>query len=102
VRLSALEGTGLTDLKGALCALADSIQLTVGNDLITINHRHAHALAETRACLRSALGKLDEDGPGELIASDLRGALDGLGAIAGRVDNEEILDRLFAEFCIGK
>jgi len=37
-----------------------------------------------------------------LIASDLRAALNALGEITGRIDNERMLDRLFATFCIGK
>jgi tRNA modification GTPase len=36
------------------------------------------------------------------MASDLRGALDAFGQISGKVDNEKILDQLFASFCIGK
>jgi tRNA modification GTPase len=40
--------------------------------------------------------------PVELVASDIRGALDALGEVAGRVDNERMLDALFATFCIGK
>ena len=38
----------------------------------------------------------------ELLAEDLRLAVRALGRITGRVDVEEMLDRLFAEFCIGK
>jgi tRNA modification GTPase len=49
-----------------------------------------------------AVEKLDTDAPAELLASDLRQALDALGEILGRVDNETMLDRLFATFCIGK
>jgi tRNA modification GTPase len=48
---------------------------------------------------------LEKAGPGdrpELLASDLRGALDALGEISGKVDNERMLDQLFASFCIGK
>jgi tRNA modification GTPase len=38
----------------------------------------------------------------ELLASDLRSALAALGEISGRIDNERMLDALFANFCIGK
>jgi len=53
-------------------------------------------------CLRSALEKIASGGPSELLASDLRGALGAIGEISGRVDNERVLDQLFASFCIGK
>jgi tRNA modification GTPase len=38
----------------------------------------------------------------ELVASDLRSALEAFGEISGKIDNEKVLDRLFATFCIGK
>jgi tRNA modification GTPase len=40
--------------------------------------------------------------PIELLASDLRGVLNAFGEISGKIDNERILDRIFAKFCIGK
>jgi len=60
------------------------------------------ALARTRDSLQGALLKLQNRAPAELMASDLKQALESLGEIIGRVDNEAMLDRLFATFCIGK
>jgi tRNA modification GTPase len=82
--------------------LAEGLKPGLGEDAVAINARHAHALSQAGDCLGQALGKLDAGSPTELLASDLRGALSALGEIAGRIDNERVLDRLFAEFCIGK
>ena len=82
--------------------LAEALQETVGDERIAINARHAHYLAEARDCLGGALEKISTDAPSELLASDLRGALGALGEISGKVDNERMLDQLFASFCIGK
>ena len=38
----------------------------------------------------------------ELIVADLRDALEAIGGVIGKVDNEQMLDRLFKQFCIGK
>jgi tRNA modification GTPase len=100
--VSALTGDGLESLLAKLADLADGLQTTVGEERIAINVRHAHFLAEARACLGAALEKIDGNGPAELLASDLRGALGALGEISGKVDNERMLDQLFASFCIGK
>ena len=100
--VSALTGAGLDSLFADLARLADGLQTTVGEERIAINVRHAHFLAEARACLVSALAKISADAPSELLASDLRGALGALGEISGKVDNERMLDQLFASFCIGK
>ncbi len=102
VCVSALTGEGIDSLVAELERLAGSLQTTAGGEGIAINVRHAHSLQEARACLRAALAKISEEGPVELLASDLRGALGALGEIAGKVDNERMLDQLFASFCIGK
>jgi tRNA modification GTPase len=52
--------------------------------------------------LEFARNKLTDEDHKELMASDLRGALEGFGRISGKIDNEKILDQLFASFCIGK
>jgi tRNA modification GTPase len=102
IRLSALTGEGMDELSRTITRCADSFQSSVGEDLIAINTRHAHALAKARECLQAARANLTQNGPVELLASDLRGAVDALGEIAGRIDNERMLDELFATFCIGK
>ena len=95
-------GHGIDALHAEIARLADRFQVRVGNDLIAINARHAHALERARTGLADALGKLDQVRQIELLASDLRAALDALGEISGKVDNERMLDQLFATFCIGK
>ena len=102
VRLSALTGKGIDALHVEIAQLADRFQVRVGSDSIAINARHAHALERAMSGLSDALGKLDASSPIELLASDLRVSLDALGEISGKVDNERMLDQLFATFCIGK
>lgn len=62
--------------------------------------RHRRALQECEAALGRAAGHGDQEA--ELLAEDLRLAADALGRITGAVDVENILDVVFAEFCIGK
>ena len=95
-------GHGIDALHAEIARLADRFQVKAGNDLIAINARHAYALERARAGLAGALGKLGQVNQIELLASDLRAALDALGEISGKVDNERMLDQLFATFCIGK
>ena len=102
VAVSALTGAGLDLLTDAIVRHADSYTQTHGEEIIAINARHADALKRAQACLAGALTKLAPNGPIELLASDLRGALDAFGEIGGKIDNERMLDRLFATFCIGK
>jgi len=102
VRVSALQGTGLEALREAIVQSAEAFRVEVGDEIIAINARHASALATARTCLAEAQRKLAAGVASELVASDLRGALDAFGQIAGKIDHERILDELFATFCIGK
>ena len=102
VGVSALTGQGMDELSQAIVRLADARQVAMGDDLIAISARHADALSRARSALRDARDKLTRGAPIELLASDLRTALDAYGEISGKVDNERMLDQLFATFCIGK
>lgn len=102
VRTSAVSGAGLDQLKQEIIRVAESIRLDIGDELIAINARHARSLDRAIQALESVGAKLRDCSPIELIASDLREAIDCFGEISGRVDNERLLDALFAKFCIGK
>lgn len=67
-----------------------------------INARHRSALTDAHASLVRATDLLSSSVEPELISIDLRSALDSLGAITGKTDTEDILDRIFSQFCIGK
>ena len=102
VAVSALTGDGLEILQAGIVRLADGFQTDTGDEMVAINARHAQALDQARQDLESARHKLTNSVPSELVASDLRSSLAAFGQISGKVDNEKILDRLFASFCIGK
>ena len=103
VPVCAVSGEGVPVLLAEIGRLAGGLQQTVGEEQIAINVRHAHYLAEARDVpCGGARRRSRTAGPTELVASDLRGALDAFGEISGKVDNERMLDQLFASFCIGK
>ncbi|MBL9211830.1 MAG: tRNA uridine-5-carboxymethylaminomethyl(34) synthesis GTPase MnmE [Opitutaceae bacterium] len=102
VRVSALTGAGVETLVAAIVARAEQFCAAAGGETVAINARHAHALTEAQAGLASARDKLIHGEATELVASDLRAVLAAYGEITGKVDNERMLDHLFATFCIGK
>jgi tRNA modification GTPase len=101
VEVSALTGVGIDLLLYAIKELAD-VLFHDPYDMVTVNARHAKALCDACDWLAAAKEKLTTGGPVELVASDLRGVMDAFGEIAGKIDNERVLDQLFATFCIGK
>jgi tRNA modification GTPase len=66
------------------------------------NVRHSVALTKTKQSLKNVLGGLHSFLPLDLVAVDLRTALDHIGEITGHVTSEDILDQIFREFCVGK
>lgn len=102
VRVSALTGTGMDDLQAAIVRRAEALSVQFGSEIIAINARHADALSRAQSGFDSATALLQSDQPSELVASELRSALAALGEIGGKIDNERVLDHLFATFCIGK
>lgn len=103
VSLSLLTGEGFESFRQTLVELLEADGLAPGEDDLVVNARHAEALREGALALRRADALLRRaDRPVELAVGEMRLALDRLGDIVGRIDNERMLDRLFATFCIGK
>ncbi|HVS53043.1 MAG TPA: tRNA uridine-5-carboxymethylaminomethyl(34) synthesis GTPase MnmE [Opitutaceae bacterium] len=100
--VSARSGAGIDELRNAIVECAETFRQELGVEIIAVNARHAQALRDVGGALQRALTLLGENGSIELLASELREALVAMGEIVGRVDNERMLDQLFACFCIGK
>ena len=96
------EGKGLNALKTALCEELLGGELVVGESPIVTNARHQDALRRAHDGLNYAIESLADGMPPELVAVDLRISLDALGDIVGKTTTEDILDRIFSQFCVGK
>jgi len=67
-----------------------------------VNQRHKGALEQTKISLEKSLESINAGLSPEFIAVDLRDSLDSLGLIVGATYTEDILERIFNDFCIGK
>ena len=102
LRVSATTGMGLNSLRErVLQHLKEGLVLPAENAVL-VSARHANALRRVKVSLDGALQKAQAHEGIEFMASDLRDSLDAFGEITGAVDNERMLDHLFATFCIGK
>lgn len=99
LEISAAAGSGLDALSGAIAARLRAGLGDLSAPMIT-RARHRAELERARDALAAFLAGDPADL--ELRAEDLRAAAHALGRITGRVDVEDILDRIFAGFCIGK
>jgi tRNA modification GTPase len=97
--ISVRTGLGLAHLEASLEAIVGPA-LSARQAPALTRLRHSRLVEEALAGLRRAVPALDR-GP-ELAAEDLRGAAAALGRLTGRIDVEDLLDEVFASFCIGK
>ncbi len=104
LRVSALTGQGTTELLN-LVGHRCHLQSTVGAESILLNQRHRNALGQTLEHLRRAANLVKRDPwetDADLTAGDLRAALNELGTISGTISSDDILGKIFGQFCIGK
>jgi tRNA modification GTPase len=103
VSISALKNEGIDELKKTIYAsLVHREVRATPEHLIVANIRHKNALAQARDNLSNALKGLEESTSLEFIAFEFRSALEALGEMVGETTTEEVLDRIFEQFCIGK
>ncbi|MEB2283370.1 MAG: tRNA uridine-5-carboxymethylaminomethyl(34) synthesis GTPase MnmE [Polyangiaceae bacterium UTPRO1] len=103
VRVSAVTRDGLDELTAAIgTTVFGSSCRGDADEILLVRARHHEAVREALFHLCSAEGAMGDDSPLELVASDLRRAAVALSAITGQITSEDVLDRVFADFCLGK
>ncbi len=102
VEVSCLTGQGLEALKEAIKALIWAGEIKAEMLQVMINARHQDALRRGREASLRSLEALQTQQPLELVALDLRIAVNAVGEIVGRTTTEDLLDAIFSQFCIGK
>ncbi len=102
LQISALTGTGISELKEKLVKLVLG-DFSIQDETIVSNARHHAALQLTAAALDRAQAGLDGQTTADFIAMDIREAMRQLGQITGQIDvDTDILGTIFSKFCIGK
>jgi len=102
VGISAKTEVGMDRLQEAIRSWFFKNDFEPGQTVMVTHLRHKAALVQARNSLLQAQHSLQAGMDGECIALDMRAALDSLGEITGAVCTEDILDRIFQDFCIGK
>jgi tRNA modification GTPase len=97
-----LDGREAEALRARLGEFLVGQEIAPGAEELIVSVRHAEALARAATALTAAVEHLQATPRTELAAAQVREALDALGEVVGHIDNERMLDKLFASFCIGK
>ncbi|BDA49035.1 probable tRNA modification GTPase MnmE [Coccomyxa sp. Obi] len=102
VSTSAASGDGLDDLRAAVVDAAGLPSLSTGGRGWAVNERQAEALLKAREALDRAAQSMTEGLPVDFWTIDVKDALLALGEVTGTDASEDVLDRVFSTFCIGK
>ncbi|MBI5747742.1 MAG: tRNA uridine-5-carboxymethylaminomethyl(34) synthesis GTPase MnmE [Nitrospinae bacterium] len=102
LKISALKNIGLNELKNKIFDIIYNGHCKTPEGIFITRERHRELLSKSQGSLNKAINAINQNLSSEFVAVDLRLALDSLGEITGETYSEDVLDRIFQEFCIGK
>ena len=100
VRICAKDGTGLDDLKRKLRRFL--LGSTIESPVVLNNLRHKNSLRRGDDVLGMTIDALEASEPPEIVAASLQEVKECLEEVTGMITSEDILERIFSDFCIGK
>ena len=102
IKLSAKTGEGLDELSLAIETMFKLGKISAGDSNAITNLRHKEALSGALYSITSAICALRECVPYDIVSIDLTDCASRLGEITGKTVSDEIVDKIFARFCLGK
>jgi tRNA modification GTPase len=98
----AVTGQGVESLKDTIQRLVWGGHIRAEMLQVTINSRHRDALSRARVAVQHSARALREGLTLDVAAMDLRAGVQAIGEVVGKTATEDLLDRVFSQFCIGK
>lgn len=102
VRASVIDNKGIDELEKRLSEIVYEEEISSDHQVIITNVRHERLLKEAAEQLEEALVSLESGVPIDCVEVDLKRVLDALGEITGETADEEVINKVFNDFCIGK
>jgi tRNA modification GTPase len=102
IRTSMIDGAGLDEIEDYIYEMVYSGGLGPRNSVTVMNSRHKEALIRADKSLGEALAALDASVPLDMVTIDIRNVWEALGEITGESLTENLIDKIFSEFCLGK
>ena len=102
ISISAKTGDGVDELTKRLKDMFFGGEIKADSDVLISNVRHKNALYAAKESLMRAIDTINMRMPEDLVSIDLKQAYDNLGEITGDSIEEDLLDKIFSQFCLGK
>ena len=102
VKISALKKDGIENLYQMISQLFNFNEINLDNEIVITNERHKNILKNAITNIKKAEDSIDKNMPIDIVAISIKNVLSNLGEITGDVASEEIINEIFARFCLGK
>ncbi len=102
ISTSMITGTGIDILEETLKDMFFEGEVKIKDDVIITNVRHKNQLLKAKENIEDAIKAIESELPYDLIEVDLKDCWENLGEITGETISEDLIDKIFQDFCIGK
>ena len=102
IKISALNGEGLEKLYSLISKMFSLEEINVDNDVIITNLRHKNLISKAIENVKKAKDTVEQNMPIDIIAIFVKDILEDLGNITGEIVTDDIINEIFAKFCLGK
>lgn len=103
LEISAIKNQGIDEMEEEIYNHIIEENVEDSSQKVTItNIRHKSALEKTKQSIENIFETIENGLPMDLMAVDIKGALDSLSEVTGEISSEDLLDHIFSNFCVGK
>ncbi len=102
INISVLNNKGLDEIINKVSQMFFEGSINVSDELIINNVRHKNLLIKAKKSLEEVLNSINNNMTIDFIEIDLKHAMESLGFIVGKSVSDDLMDKIFSEFCIGK
>lgn len=102
IKMSALTGKGMEELYSLISKMFNLNEINISNEVIITNIRHKNLISSAIENVEKAKNTINDNMPTDIIAIFVNNILENLGNITGEFVTEDIINEIFARFCLGK
>lgn len=102
IKMSVLNNKGIDELKNKIEEIFNTNDLDFENELIITNERHRDLLNKSKEYLEVAKNEIEDNEPIDIVSIVIKNATKSLGEIIGADVNQDIVNKIFEKFCLGK
>jgi len=102
IKISALNNIGIEELYDEIANLFNLNEINLDNEIVITNLRHKALISKALESISKTKDAITNNIPIDIISIFIKDILEDLGNITGEVVTENIIDEIFAKFCLGK